>query len=144
MEWVARFVGAFYLLGGLFALRAARMNNLMDKALAAIELKPTPVEERVRDVALTVGAVLTTLSGLALVLLFKWSAWLFAANLVAQVGYLIYASQKLKPQDALEQQGRNRTRNAAITWGLATLAVIWWTREGLLTFPDGLSLFAGS
>lgn len=137
MDWFARFVGAFYLVGGLFALRAARMNSLLDRALSAIDLKPTPPEERVRALALTAGGAMTALSGAALLLLFKWSAWLFAANLVLQLAYLVYADRRLKPEDALEQQGRNQTRNAAILWGLATLAVIWWTREGLLTFPEG-------
>lgn len=137
MEWVARGLGFFYLLGGLMGLRAARMNSLLDQALAGIELKPTPGPEKVRAAALWIGAGLTAASGAALLLLFKGSAWLFAANLVAQAAYLIYASRRLKPTTPEEVQGRNRTRNAAIGWGLATLAVIWWTREGLLTFPEG-------
>ncbi len=136
MEWFARFVGAFYLLGGLFALRAARMNHLLDKALSAIDLKPTPAVEQVRGITLTIGAVLTALSGLALLLLFRWSAWIFLANLLLQLAYLLWASRWLKPEDEADRKGRERTRNAAILWGLATLAVIWWTREGLLTFPE--------
>ena len=140
MEWVARFVGAFYLVGGLFALRAARMNHLIDKALSAIDLKPTPPEERVRGIALTLGAVLTALSGLALLLLFRWSAWIFLANLLLQLGYLLWASRWLKPEDDEDRKGRDRTRNAAILWGLATLAVIWWTQQGLLTFPTSFAL----
>ena len=135
MEWVARALGAFYLLGGLFGIRTARMNNLLDKVLAGIELKPTPWTERVRGWMLWTGVLLTAAGGLSLLLLAKWTVWVFVVNLVSQVAYLIFAARWLKPEDADEQLGRDRTRNAAILWGVATLAVIWWTREGVLNWP---------
>lgn len=137
MEWVARALGAFYLIGGLFGIRAARMNSLLDKALAGIDLKPTPWPEKVRAWMLWSAVGLTAGAGLSLLLLAKWTVWLFAINMVGQIAYLIFAARWLKPEDALEQQGRDRTRNAAIIWGFATLAVIWWTREGVLNWPQG-------
>ena len=138
MEWVARALGAFYLVGGLFGIHVARMDGFLNKALRDIELKPVPWTEQVRTWLLWSAVLLTAASGLSLLLLAKWSVWLFALNLVGQCAYLIFAARWLKPEDALEQRGRNRTRNAAITWGVATLAVIWWTREGVLDWPERL------
>ena len=132
MEWVARALGAFYLLGGLYALKAARENNFYDKVLAAIDLTPTPAREKVRAATLWGGAFLTAAGGLALLLLSRWSVWIFALNLVLQLAYLLWAARWLKPEDEADAIGRKRTQNAAIIWGGATLAVIWWTREGLL------------
>ena len=132
MEWVARAIGLFYVLTGLLALKVARTNSLMDRALAAIEGKPTPAVEKVRAAALWAGVVLTPAAGLALLLLSRWAAWLFVLNLVAQAGYLVWASVWLKPQDALEGQGRRRTVNAAAIWTIATALVLWWTWSGVL------------
>ena len=132
MEWVARALGAFYVLGGLYALKAARENNFYDKILAAIDLTPTPVREKVRAAALWGGALLTAAGGLALLLLSRWAVWIFVLNLVLQLAYLLWAARWLKPEDEADAIGRKRTQNAAIIWGAATLAVIWWTREGVL------------
>ena len=132
MDWVARAVGAFYLLGGLFALRAARMNDLMDKALSAIDLKPTPWTERLRSAGLWAGAAFSIAGGVALLLLSRWAAWIFAASLALQVAYLVAASIWLEPEDEADARGRRSTVNAAILWGLITLATIWWARTGLL------------
>ena len=132
MEWVARALGLFYVLGGLFALRAARMNSLLDKALSAIELNPVPAVEKVRAAGLWTSVILTPASGLALLLLSRWAAWLFVLNLVLQAAYLVWASIWLKPEDALEEKGRRQTINAALSWTFATAAVLWWTWTGLL------------
>lgn len=135
MEWLARGIGLFYLLGGIFGLHAARMNGLMDKVLAGITLKPTPANEKLRAAGLWTGSALTLLSGLALLLLSPWAVWLFVANLVWQAIYLALASIYLKPEDAADADGRRKTINAAILWTGATIAVLIWSHNGLLTGP---------
>lgn len=132
MEWFARGLGAFYLIAGLFAVRVARTNDLMDRVLAGIELKPVPAVERVRSAALWSGALLSAASGLSLLLLSRWAAWLFGLTLVMQAAYLAWASVWLKPRDADDRDGRRKTINAAVAWTLATAAVLWWSHTGLL------------
>lgn len=127
-----RAVGAFYLVGGLFAFRAARMNDLMDKVLAGIELKPTPWPERLRSAGLWCGAAFCVAGGAALLLLSRWAPCIFAVSLALQLVYLAAAARWLKPEDEAEARGRRSTVNAAIVWGLATLATIWWARTGVL------------
>ena len=132
MEWIARAVGAFYIVGGLFALRAARTNDLLDRALAGIEMKPTPRAERLRAAGLWVGGAMTAASGVALLLLSRWAVWLFLANLLLQALYLAVASVWLRPETELDALGRRRTVNAALFWTCATIAVLIWSRNGLL------------
>jgi hypothetical protein len=138
MEWIARGLGLFYLVGGVLTIRAARMNSILDKALAAIDLTPTPWTERVRAFALWSAVLLTSTGGLSLLLLARWTVWIFVLNLVCQIAYLAFAARWLKPEDALERQGRDQTRNAALIWGVATLAVIWWTGEGVLAWTPSV------
>ncbi len=132
MEWLARALGAFYLLGGLFALKAARDNDVLDRMLASIEMAPIPPAERLRSAALWLGGGLTVASGLALLLLSPWAVWLFLLNLVFQALYLAAASRWLKPEGELDALGRRRTINAALLWTCATIAVAIWTHNGLL------------
>ncbi|HYE43956.1 MAG TPA: hypothetical protein VEA15_11240, partial [Caulobacteraceae bacterium] len=116
MEWIARAVGAFYLVGGLFGLRAAWTNDLLDRVLAGLEMKATSGPERLRSAGLWVGGAMTAAGGLALLLLSRWAVWLFLANLLLQALYLAAASAWLKPEDEHEALGRRRTVNAALFW----------------------------
>ncbi len=132
MEWVARALGAFYLFAAFVVLRQVRMNAFLDKALAAIEMKPTPVVERVANASGWVIGGLTGLSGLGLVLLHPWTVWAFLACWTVQAVYLLWAQRWYAPEDETDARGRRKTINAFAVWSVATLAVIWWTHSGLL------------
>lgn len=132
MEWLARALGAFYMLGGVVALKAARDNDLLDRMLAGIERAPIPPAERLRSAGLWLGGVLTAGSGLALLLLSRWAVWLFLLNLAFQILHLAAASRWLRPESEAEALGRRRTINAALLWTCATIAVAIWDHNGLL------------
>jgi hypothetical protein len=133
MEWVARGIGVFYLLGGLVALRQVRMNAYLDRALAQITLKRTPVVEHIFNGSGAAIGVLTAVSGVGLILLHRWTVWAFIACWAAQALYLLWATRWYPPEEPAGELGRRRTTNAFVGWTVMTGAVTWWTASGLLS-----------
>lgn len=135
IDIAARLIGAFYVVGGLMGLHAAARDALLDKALAALTSTPPHPDEALRRRILATGAVLTGLSGGALVLLAGVASWLFLSNLAFQAGWLIFAARRFPPMDAEETVGRRRVANAAVVWAAATAAVLWLDFAGRLGSP---------
>ena len=125
MDWVARFVGLFYLLGGLAVLRKAQMNALLDKALSQITLKPVDRAERIMGVWLYAVGALTALSGGLLLFLSRWAVVAFVACWLGHTTYLFWARRH-------PDLGVTGPTAAVILYGIATLAVIAWSWTGVL------------
>ncbi len=135
LSWIARGVGLFYLLGGVFAVRMARMELFLDDAIARINLgksKPEPAE-RLRVWSMITISVLTVVSGLLLILLLRPAVYAFLANAVVQGVYLVWARKVLPPEDADDALGRRRTTNAFIVWLVMTTLVLLLFEQGRLT-----------
>lgn len=140
---VARFVGAFYIFGGFIALRLMRMDKLLDAAISAIDLKPVHPRERVRRIMLSLGGILTGLSGVALLTLSLWAVPLFIVSLAAQAAWLLWARTNYAPENAGEARGRRQTTNAAIIYAVVTAAVVWLGASGVLAgWAEPLPLLA--
>ena len=133
LEFAARLVGVFYALGGLVAIRAMAVSELLDRALNMITLKREPAKVVARRWLLGGGAVMTGASGVAAALLSFWAVPLFAANLVVQAGWLAWARTAFPPEDEEEATGRRRTTNAALGYAALTLLVLYLWRQGRLS-----------
>ena len=71
MEWAARAIGVFYVLGGLMLLYQAWLNWRLQRALAG--LVAIPVAEHVGDGVIVLAGVLVMLSGATLAALSGWA-----------------------------------------------------------------------
>lgn len=133
MQWAAWVIGGVYVLAGLAGWRRARMNALMDRALAGITLKPTPLVERTVAAWLHLDALILAVAGLGLMLASRWGA-LAAVTAVIQQGAFILWADRFYPADHPED-ARNR-HGAVFAFGLhaavAALAVGLW-RMGVLS-----------
>ena len=74
-------IGAFYVFAGVMVLRAMALDRIMDAVLAALN-DPTAPKERLRSRVLTIGALLTLASGVALMLLSPLVVWLATQRLL--------------------------------------------------------------
>jgi hypothetical protein len=125
------FVGAFYVFAGFVVMRAMAMERVMDQVLAALN-DPTDANDQMRVAVLSAGAVLTLASGVALAILSPLALPLFAANVVVQGGYLLWATRAIPPEDASAAKGRAQTRNAFVIYCVATAFVAWLSTQGHL------------
>lgn len=133
LGWAARAVGLFYLAGGLFTVRAGRMEAFLDTAIASIEGRPAEPSERLRGWSMMITGALTALSGLLLLLLLKWALHAFLANAAWQAAYLAWAARALPPDSPLAAEGRRRTINAFVVWLVMTGLVLLLFERGVLT-----------
>ncbi len=130
VEYLVRGVGALYALGAIFLIRQMAMSELLDRAIAAIKLRREPAKQLVRRWLLGGGAVLTGASGIAALLMSSWAVPLFALNLVAQAGWLAWATTAFPPEDEDDALGRRRTFNAAFLYATVTATVFALAYEG--------------
>lgn len=137
-----RIVGIFYLLSGMAGLHVMAMDVLMDKALAAITLKPTPGAEIIRRRLLTSGSFAVGVSGAALMVLSLWAVPLFLLAGALQLGWLLWAHKGYPTEGELDEKGRRQTTMAAIIYGTMTAAVVWLGVSGrLFDWRDPWALF---
>jgi len=126
MDILPRVVGAFYLVGGWLALRAVLGGDMLDRMLAALRAAARPSrKDAVRRWVLGTGALLTCLSGAALMLMSRWALPLFTANLLVQAGWLAWARTAFPPEDEEEAQGRRSVISAAVGYTAVTALVFW-------------------
>lgn len=131
MTYVAIAIGAFYVFAGVVVLRAMALDRVMDQLLAALD-EPSAPTERMKSRVLTVGAMLTLASGVALMLFSPLAMPVFAASALWQGSYLLWADKALPPEDASEARGRKQTKNAFVVYLAATAFVVWLAAQGLL------------
>ena len=148
IDITARLVGAFYVFGGIVALRALAMDSVVDQALASLTLSRPDPDEVLRRWILAATSVVTGVSGLSLVVLSGWAPWLFLLNLGLQAGWLVFAGKRFPPEDDADAVGRRQVANAALIWAVATAMVLWLNlqdRLAPLTDPwRGAVLVAGA
>lgn len=125
MDWIARFVGFFYLLGSVGVIHRARLNAVLDKGLAGITLKPTPRHERIIRAWMFLMAAMLAVSGGLLLFLSRWAVVAFVVCWAAQALYLVWYSR-------LPDSEQARPTPAFILYGVATLAVLGWGWTGVL------------
>jgi hypothetical protein len=131
MIYAAMAIGAFYVFAGVVVMRSMAMERLMDKVLAALN-DPTDANDQMRVAVLSAGAVLTLASGMALAILSPLALPLFAANVVVQGGYLLWATRAIPPEDDSAARGRSQTRNAFAIYCVAAAFVAWLATQGHL------------
>ena len=125
MDWIARFVGFFYLLGAVAVMQKARMNAILDKGLAQLTLKPTPRHEKIIGAWMFLMAAMLAVSGGLLIFLSRWAVVAFVICWAMQGLYLVWYSRLPDGEQA-------RPTPAFILYGIATLAVIAWGWTGVL------------
>ena len=129
-----RAIGAFYLLAGAFAARAALTSNLIDQAIAAISMKKTERVEQHRTLWLLSLSVLFFAGGACLVLLLEPAAWLFAISALIQIFFfLVLGPHYFDVADPPPPEARQRSINAFVVYSAATLFTIWAAYTGRLT-----------
>jgi hypothetical protein len=129
-----RLIGAFYVFAGLAAARAQLMGRLIDKAIAAISLKPVPRAERLQSVWWLSASVVIFAGGIALLCLHQSASWLFVVSALGQAIYFAaLAPLYFDKADPPDEAGRRRSINAFVLYAAATAYVIWADATGHLT-----------
>ena len=129
-----RAIGAFYVLAGYLAARAALTSNLIDQAIAAISMEKTERIETHRTVWLLSLSALFFAGGVCLMLLLEPAAWLFAISaLIQMLFFLVLGPYYFDRTDPPPPAARRRSINASVVYGAATLFAIWAAYTGRLT-----------
>jgi hypothetical protein len=130
--WLVQGIGLFYVFGAVVLLRSMVMDKAMDQMLAALTLKPTPTDERVRRWLISIGAIAMGMGGVALVLRNEIAVALFGGTTMAQVLYLAWARQAFEPDSPEAVAGRRRTTRAALLYAAVFALTMWLWRDGRL------------
>lgn len=134
-EWIVRGLGLFWFVGGIMTLRAVRQSLRMDIMMAGI-LGGLTDKDLIRAGILSLGAVLTAVTGVLLGALDRFTPALLVANGVVQAVWLLYAARAFPPQDEEDRVGRRQTRNAFLIWVGDSLAVMAGERVELFRFIE--------
>jgi len=130
---LARVLGGFYLVGGLIVLRALAMSRFLEMALAALH-GLSQKRALLRSVLLSIGGILTALSGVALLALHEAALPLMLANVAMQIVWLLVSARWFPAQDEDDRRGRLSTMRATAMFAGVTLMVLWLERTGKLAF----------
>jgi hypothetical protein len=123
-------IGLFYGVGGVLLLRRLPSEAVMDQMLAALG-DPDAAGERQRTRWWMVGGTATFASGLALLLLSRWTPLFFALAALFQAVYLLWSGRALPPRDEITRAGRRSTIRAFLLY-LAACVLVWrLDRDGL-------------
>ena len=128
MEWAARAIGVFYVLGGLMLLYQAWLNWRLQQALSG--LVSTSFSDQLADGVIALGGLLVLASGLALTALSAWAVIAFLAGWTIQAAYLLLANRS--NLDDPPAAGRRRTIHAFAGYTAATALVLVLPLTGVL------------
>ncbi len=130
MEWIIRLLGVFYILGGLFLVRSARMEWFLNKAIEKITLKPEP--DRWMVAIPVTFATIYLPAGVALTALSAWGLWLLVAGMAVQAIYYPTA-WFMADEDARQDRARWRSAlNAGIVSAAALTLTAYAYRSGVI------------
>jgi hypothetical protein len=130
MEWAARAIGVFYVLGGLMLLYQAWLNWRLQRALAG--LVAIPVAEHVGDGVIVLAGVLIMLSGATLAALSGWAVVAFMAGWTVQALYLLWTDQVSRIGEPEAVTCRRRSIHAFAGYTAATGLVLCLPMTGVL------------
>ncbi len=128
MEWAARAIGVFYVLGGLMLLYQAWLNWRLQQALSG--LVSTSFNDQLADGVIALGGLLVFASGLALAVLSAWAVIAFSAGWAIQAAYLLWANRS--NLDNPSAAGRRRSVHAFAGYTAATAVVMLLPLTGVL------------
>ncbi len=128
MEWAARAIGVFYVLGGLVLLYQVWLNWRLQQALSG--LVSTSFSDQLADGVIALAGLLVLASGLALTALSAWAVIAFLAGWTIQAGYLLWANRS--NLDDPPAAGRKRTVHAFAGYTAATALVLMLPLTGVL------------
>jgi len=133
LESLLRCFGLFWIVGGVFAFRQAQMADLIDNALDALTLTK---EDRLINRFLYIGAILTFLSGLGLVVMSHWALIPVGLLVGSQLVYFGIKYQRLKSaktdDERLEATINPATLNAFVVSVVIAIALLISLKLGLL------------
>ena len=91
MEWAARAIGVFYVMGGLLLLGQSWLNWRLQWELSRfVRIR---LAEYVEELTTALGGAMVLVSGLALAMLSTWAVAAFVAGWVVQAIYLLWVSR---------------------------------------------------
>jgi hypothetical protein len=128
MEWAARAIGVFYVLGGLMLLYQAWLNWRLQRALA--DVMTISFHDHVADCVIALGGVLVLASGATLAALSGWAVAAFVAGWAIQAVYLLWAN-RAELDDPIAS-GRLKSIHAFAGYTAATGLVLWLPVAGVL------------
>ena len=128
MEWAARAIGVFYVLGGLVLLYQVWLNWRLQQALSG--LVSTSFSDQLADGVIALAGLLVLASGLALTALSAWAVIAFLAGWTIQAAYLLWANRS--NLDDPPAAGRRRTIHAFAGYTAATALVLVLPLTGVL------------
>lgn len=131
-EIIARLIGAFYLFGGVLVVRTIGLDDVLDRALAALKAGRPGVNRGLKPVMVGLIGVLTGTGGAALALLSALAVPLFLACLIVQALWFAASPRLLTGDDLPSDTGRNQSRNAMVIYAAATAFAIWLWHDGRL------------
>lgn len=139
IEILFRLIGAFYLAGAIFGARRMILDATIDKAIAALSMKPQPEIETKRRRIVLVGVVLAGVSGMALVVASLWAVPLFALTTASHLYLTLWRARYDPPQDPSEVRERSRSNVASIGFAVIGAGVVVLASQGRLAgFADPL------
>jgi hypothetical protein len=130
MEWAARAIGIFYVLGGLMLLYQAWLNWRLQRALSG--LMPGAFNEQVGDGVIALGGMLVLASGAALAALSGWAVAAFLAGWTIQALYLLSNDRAARIAEPAALTGRRRSVHAFAGYTAVTALVLHLPMLGVL------------
>ncbi len=132
IEILFRLIGAFYLAGAIFGARRMILDATIDKAIAALSMKPQPPMETKRRRIVLAGVVLAGLSGMALLVGSLWAVPLFALTSASHLYLTLWCARYDPPQDPGEVRERSRSNIASIGFAVIGAGVVLLASQGRL------------
>jgi hypothetical protein len=128
MEWAARAIGMFYVLGGLMLLYQAWLNWRLQRALSGVIA--VPADDQIADGVIALGGVVVLMSGVALAALSAWAVVAFLAGWAIQAAYLLWVNRA--DLDSPLASGRLKSVHAFAAYTAVTGVVLWLPLTGIL------------
>lgn len=133
LELFFRAIGATYLLAGYLRARAVIFESIGHRAQAAFAAEPTS-RNLTRYSVPSVGIVIVSSGGVALLLMSFWALPLFIAGFLTNIGWFAWAHRT--PVSSVSEAEVVQAANTNMIYAVAMLGVVWLWRHGRLGSHD--------